>query len=212
MKALLILFLFLHFSNGYSDEINETSLYAIVDVETTGLNPNYHEMIDIGMIIINQNMEIKGQYYSKVLPNFPDRVDSMAKHINGFDLKRWAQEEAISEEDLIKGMSIFLNNYAGKPIFIAFNSWFDSSFVRNLLQEHGYKFNDWFDYRVLDIPSMALACGYFPKAPDFNTNLATLLEVQPETNDPLNHTGESGVNFNYALLKSLMNQGCFSYN
>ena len=61
MKALLILFLFLHSSNGYTDEINELSLYAIVDVETTGLNPNYHEMIDIGMIIINQNLEIKGQ-------------------------------------------------------------------------------------------------------------------------------------------------------
>ena len=50
MKALLILFLFLHFSNGYTDEINESSLYAIVDVETTGLNPNYHEMIDIGTV------------------------------------------------------------------------------------------------------------------------------------------------------------------
>ena len=209
MKALLILSFLLYCSSCYSGEIKESSLYAIVDVETTGLNPNYHEMIDIGIIIVNQKLEIKGQYYSKVLPNFPDRIDSMAKHINGFDLKRWAQEEAISEEDLIEGMSIFLDNYAGKPIFIAFNSWFDSGFVRNLLNEYDYKFNDWFDYRVLDIPSIALACGYFPTTPDFNEKLATLLEVQPETKDPLKHTGESGVNFNYALLRSLMNQGCF---
>ena len=209
MKALLILSFLLYCSNCYSGETKESSLYAIVDVETTGLNPNYHEMIDIGIIIINQNLEIKGQYFSKVLPSFPERVDPMAQNINGFDLQRWTQEEAISEEELINQMNIFLNNYIGKPIFIAFNSWFDSGFVRNLLNEHNYKFNDWFDYRVLDIPSIALACGYFPKTPDFNEKLATLLEVQPETKDPLKHTGESGVNFNYALLRSLMNQGCF---
>ena len=209
MKALLILSFLLYCSNCYSGETKESSLYAIVDVETTGLNPNYHEMIDIGIIIINQNLEIKGQYFSKVLPSFPERIDPMAQNINGFDLQRWTQEEAISEEELINEMNIFLNNYIGKPIFIAFNSWFDSGFVRNLLNEHDYKFNDWFDYRVLDIPSIALACGYFPKTPDFNEKLATLLEVQPETKDPLKHTGESGVNFNYALLRSLMNQGCF---
>ena len=209
MKALLILSFLLYCSSCYSGETKESSLYAIVDVETTGLNPNYHEMIDIGIIIINQNLEIKGQYFSKVLPSFPERIDPMAQNINGFDLQRWTQEEAISEEELINQMNIFLNNYIGKPIFIAFNSWFDSGFVRNLLNEHNYKFNDWFDYRVLDIPSIALACGYFPKTPDFNENLATLLEVQPETKDPLKHTGESGVNFNYALLRSLMNQGCF---
>ena len=209
MKALLILSFLLYCSNCYSGETKESSLYAIVDVETTGLNPNYHEMIDIGIIIINQNLEIKGQYFSKVLPSFPERIDPMAQNINGFDLQRWTQEEAISEEELINQMNIFLNNYIGKPIFIAFNSWFDSGFVRNLLNEHDYKFNDWFDYRVLDIPSIALACGYFPTTPDFNEKLATLLEVQPETKDPLKHTGESGVNFNYALLRSLMNQGCF---
>jgi len=209
MKALLILSFLLYCSNCYSGETKESSLYAIVDVETTGLNPNYHEMIDIGIIIINQNLEIKGQYFSKVLPSFPERIDPIAQNINGFDLQRWTQEEAISEEELINQMNIFLNNYIGKPIFIAFNSWFDSGFVRNLLNEHDYKFNDWFDYRVLDIPSIALACGYFPKTPDFNEKLATLLEVQPETKDPLKHTGESGVNFNYALLRSLMNQGCF---
>ena len=209
MKALLILSFLLYCSNCYSGETKESSLYAIVDVETTGLNPNYHEMIDIGIIIINQNLEIKGQYFSKVLPSFPERIDPMAQNINGFDLQRWTQEEAISEEELINEMNIFLNNYIVKPIFIAFNSWFDSGFVRNLLNEHDYKFNDWFDYRVLDIPSIALACGYFPKTPDFNEKLATLLEVQPDTKDPLKHTGESGVNFNYALLRSLMNQGCF---
>ena len=209
MKALLILSFLLYCSNCYSGETKESSLYAIVDVETTGLNPNYHEMIDIGIIIINQNLEIKGQYFSKVLPSFPERIDPMAQNINGFDLQRWTQEEAISEEELINQMNIFLNNYIGKPIFIAFNSWFDSGFVRNLLNEHNYKFNDLFDYRVLDIPSIALACGYFPKTPDFNEKLATLLEIQSETKDPLKHTGESGVNFNYALLRSLMNQGCF---
>ena len=60
MKALLILFFLLFFPNCYTGEIKASSLYAIVDVETTGLNPNYHLawLVETLVHSINPNDEL----------------------------------------------------------------------------------------------------------------------------------------------------------
>ncbi len=106
-------------------------------------------------------------------------------------------------------MIAFLNQYDQKPIFLAFNSWFDAGFVSSLFREYGQEFDASFDYRVMDIPSMARACGYSAGSSNFNDSLAKMLAVEPETSNPLLHTGESGANFNLAILKSLQKKGCF---
>ncbi len=199
-------------SNGWAEDLVEMApgpFFAIVDVETTGLDPNYNEIIDIGLILIDQALEVKGKFYTKVNPSFPNRIHPVAKQINGYDQTRWEKEDSLSEEITVTELTDFLQSYEEKPVFIAFNSWFDAAFVRKLFSDYEQQFDDWFDYRVLDIPSMALACGYFPQGNDFNTHLAKLLKVEPETNDPLLHTGESGVNFNYSILQSLKKKGCF---
>ena len=212
MKKLTLIAGLLILSNGWTEEhVDSTSgpFFAIVDVETTGLDPNYNEIIDIGLILIDQAIAEKGRFYTKVNPSFPNRINPVAKEINGYDQLRWKKENALSEEVTVIKLTDFLQNYEKKPIFIAFNSWFDTVFVRKIFSEYGQQFDDWFDYRVLDIPSMALACGYFPQGSEFNTHLAEILKIEPETNDPLMHTGESGVNFNYAILKSLKEKDCF---
>ena len=212
MKKLTLIAGLLLFSNAWAEElVDNTSgpFFAIVDVETTGLDPNYNEIIDIGLILIDQVLEVKGRFYTKVNPSFPHRIHPVAKQINGYDQLRWKKENALSEEITVIKLTDFLQNYEKKPIFIAFNSWFDASFVRKLFSDYDQQFDDWFDYRVLDIPSMVLACGYFPQGSDFNNHLAESLKIEPETNDPLLHTGESGVNFNYAILKSLKEKDCF---
>jgi DNA polymerase III epsilon subunit-like protein len=184
-------------------------IFAIVDVETTGLNPNYNEIIDIGLILIDKDLNEIARFNSKVLPLHPQRINSEARKINGFDLIAWKKENALSGEEAIKKLITFLSNLERKPYFIAFNSWFDSAFLSNLFRKHGYRFDHWFDYKVFDIPSMAMACGYFPEGDNFNDDLAKLLNVTPETKNPLLHTGESGVNYNYAILKSLKKKECF---
>ena len=212
MKKLTLIAGLLLISSVWAEELVDITsgpIFAIVDVETTGLDPNYNEIIDIGLILIDQAIEEKGRFYTKVNPSFPNRINPVAKEINGYDQLRWKKENALSEEVTVIKLTDFLQNYEKKPIFIAFNSWFDESFVRKLFSDYGQQFDDWFDYRVLDIPSMALACGYFPQGSEFNTHLAEILKIEPETNDPLMHTGESGVNFNYAILKSLKEKDCF---
>ena len=200
-------------TNLLSEDSKETSqtptLFAIVDLETTGLNPNYNEIIDIGLILIDKDLNEIGRFNSKVLPLYPKRINPEARKINGFDLIVWEKENALSSEEATKKLIAFLSNFKRKPYFIAFNSWFDSAFLSNLFRTYDYRFDNWFDYKVFDIPSMALACGYFPEGENFNDDLAKLLNVTPETKNPLLHTGESGVNYNYAILKSLQKKECF---
>tara|TARA_B110000116_G_scaffold171857_1_gene148537 strand:+ start:3205 stop:3849 length:645 start_codon:yes stop_codon:yes gene_type:complete len=200
-------------TNLLSEDSKETSqtptLFAIVDLETTGLNPNYNEIIDIGLILIDEDMNEIGRFNSKILPLHPERINPEARKINGFDLILWKKENALTSEEATKKLIDFLSNFKRKPYFIAFNSWFDSAFLSNLFRTYDYRFDNWFDYKVFDIPSMALACGYFPEGENFNDDLAKLLNVTPETKNPLVHTGESGVNYNYAILKSLQKKKCF---
>lgn len=207
---LTALFLSTNLLSEDSKEASQTpALFAIVDLETTGLNPNYNEIIDIGLILIDKDLNEIGRFNSKVLPLYPKRINPEARKINGFDLIVWEKENALSSEEATKKLIAFLSNFKRKPYFIAFNSWFDSAFLSNLFRTHDYRFDNWFDYKVFDIPSMALACGYFPEGENFNDDLAKLLNVTPETKNPLLHTGESGVNYNYAILKSLQKKECF---
>jgi len=199
-------------SNCWAIGINEMSsdtYFAIVDVETTGLDPDYNEIIDIGLILVNQALDEKGKFYTKVNPSFPERINPIAKQINGYDPRRWHEEGSLSEQITVNRLVSFLQNFNKKPIFIAFNSWFDVAFLRKLLSDYDHRFDDIFDYKVLDIPSMALACGFFPEGNDFNARLAASLNIKPETSDPLLHTGESGAAFNYEILKSLKEKDCF---
>ena len=207
---LTALFLSTNLLSEDSKEASQTpALFAIVDLETTGLNPNYNEIIDIGLILIDKDLNEIGRFNSKVLPLYPKRINPEARKINGFDLIVWEKENALSSEEATKKLIAFLSNFKRKPYFIAFNSWFDSAFLSNLFRTYDYRFDNWFDYKVFDIPSMALACGYFPEGENFNDDLAKLLNVTPETKNPLLHTGESGVNYNYAILKSLKKKECF---
>lgn len=63
---------------------------AILDTETTGLNPNDHEIIDVAVLRVDPvNLAIEDELAIRVRPAHPERVTPDALAVNGFDPDRW---------------------------------------------------------------------------------------------------------------------------
>ena len=65
-------------------------LLSFVDVETTGLLPGYHEMIDIGMILSDLEGREVDRLFVRLQPEHPERTSEGARAVNAFEPKQWA--------------------------------------------------------------------------------------------------------------------------
>lgn len=68
------------------------NVLAAVDVETSGKQPGYHEVVQIGIQVLdgqlNPHTDFKRPvFYLDIKPNFPERCDDMATQIHGLDTK-----------------------------------------------------------------------------------------------------------------------------
>lgn len=115
-------------------------LYAITDVETTGLNFREHEIIEIGCALVTQDkLEIIATLEVKVKPLHPELASESALKVNGYNEKEWAS--AIS---LKSAMEIYAA-LTKDAVFAAHNVTFDWGFidetfhrtdVKNLMDYH----------------------------------------------------------------------------
>jgi DNA polymerase III epsilon subunit-like protein len=181
-------------------------IMAHVDVETTGLDPAFHEMIDIGMIYTDLDGEELGRLYVRIMPGHPGRIDEGARAVNAFDVDYWKKHGAVSEEEAVKQIVAFHEKMRGdkQVLFTAYNVWFDQSFTTALFERHGVKWRDLFFYHVLDIPSMAWGQGLTHLK---GTDLSAALGIPDETRIPVEHTGITGAAFNVEVYKALLARG-----
>ena len=94
--------------------------YAVIDVETTGLNPNIHEIIEVAIVTKDES------YHAKVIPMNIEHASPKALEINGYNEKDWygavpAKDVAIRTAKMLDGKTI-----------IGHNPSFDMSFLREL--------------------------------------------------------------------------------
>lgn len=176
---------------------------AHVDVETTGLDPDYHEMIDAGLIYTDLDGRELGRLYVRILPTHPERISEGARAVNGFDLADWTSHGAVSEAEAVRQILDFHRRVsAGRTmIFTAWNAQFDTRFMTALLAEHGAAFRELFHYHVLDIPSMAWGQGIENLA---GRTVGPRYGVAPETSVPQEHIGMTGVEFNVAVYRGIV--------
>lgn len=175
---------------------------AIVDVETTGLDAGHHEMIDLGAIYTDLDGNELGRFFVRITPDHPERAGEIARSINGFDEARWSELDAVGEAEAVADFLAFHAAATGSRtmIFTAYNAHFDRAFLDALLREHGSGFREHFSYYMLDLPSLAWGAGI----PELrNGEVAIALGLEPETDDPLEHTGLSGAVWNLALYRAL---------
>lgn len=94
---------------------------AFVDVETTGLNPEMHEIIEICIITGSKT------YHTKIRPLRIQMADPFALSINGYNSKEWADAPTFEEVHLQISKML-----AGKTI-AGHNVKFDIEFLNESL-------------------------------------------------------------------------------
>ena len=176
---------------------------AIIDVETTGLDPGRHEMIDIGAIYTDLDGNELGRFFTRIMPPNPQRIDPAASAVNGYSEERWRALGAVGEAEAVAEFLAFHARVADgrRMVFTAYNAQFDHGFVSALLSRHGHRFDDHYTYFLLDIPSMAWGQGLKVLG---NAQLAGELGLPDETRDPLQHTGMTGAEWNLSLYRALL--------
>jgi len=177
---------------------------AIVDVETTGLEPGHHEMIDIGAVYTDLEGAVLGEFFIRITPDHPERAGEIARGINGFDEARWAELGASGEADAARAFLAFHEETVGErtALFTAYNAHFDRAFVDAWLREEGHGgVPALFTYFMMDLPSLAWGRGYRGL---YGGEIAQAIGIEPETSDPLEHTGESGAAWNLEFYRALM--------
>jgi len=161
----------------------------LTDVETTGLNPRRHEIIDIGAIKIDQNLNVLDRFATKVKPLYISSAEPAALKINGYTPEAWFNAihpfTAINE----------FRKFSAGGILGAWNITFEFTFLDEMFREHHVP-ND-MDYHRIDLPSIAWIL--LPAMGTFNMNkVAAHFNIPPEA-EP--HTGIGGAEHELEILR-----------
>ena len=117
-------------------DLTKEKIICFIDCETTGLDPNYHEIIEFyGMKYYHSNSRgliFIEDLYHKIKPIHIDRIDPQAVQVNGYCKYKW--EKAIPQDIASSSISSFLQGH----ILCGHNVNFDVSFLRNLLYSYGF--------------------------------------------------------------------------
>jgi len=132
-------------------------LGIFLDTETSGLNPNRCELLEIALKILDVTTgEIKASYESilHMTKEQFERSDASSLQVNGFTLEMVQQgrpQETVSEEiiALFKQQGV----KRGKAVFICQNPSFDRAFFSKLIDPDLQEELNW-PYHWLDLASM----------------------------------------------------------
>jgi DNA polymerase-3 subunit epsilon len=138
---------------------------VFLDTETTGLDPEFHEIIEICMV--KHDPKIAGsiecpercsQLYELIMPEWPERISPQAAEVNGFDITEWESKGAIEFSECADNIVSYMEGCT----IVGFNPWFDIRFILSELSRVGHEKPN-FNYHALDISSMAypLKAGEF---------------------------------------------------
>lgn len=179
---------------------------AFVDVETTGLVPGWHEMIDLGVVMTDLDGGTLDSLFVRIQPSHPERTADGARAVNAFDAERWRQLGALAPTAAVDSLRAFHRRVAGSGpvLLVAFNSQFDAAFLDHLFRAEGASWRELYHYFVLDVPSMAWALGYRDLT---GAALANRLGVEDEPHVADEHTGITGARLNARLYRALRARG-----
>ncbi|MEA2076923.1 MAG: exonuclease domain-containing protein [Candidatus Marinimicrobia bacterium] len=186
-----------------SDLENDERLLAHIDVETTGLIPGYHEMIDIGLVITDVQGNMIDSLFLLIQPEYPERLQPGAYDCNAFNAELWKKRKAFTIDKAVDSILSFHKRVCGdKQVWmIAFNSHFDAGFLDHLFRHADHSWREMYHYMILDIPSMLWGMGYTDSR---GYRFMEYYQIKDEPHVAEFHTGITGAMVNVRIYKALM--------
>ncbi len=110
---------------NYPKDLSINGEYVVFDLETTGLSPSNHEIIEIGAVrIVDQKIEGRFQAFVKPKGNIPINITTLT----GID------NQMVADADDIETVYKLFLDFVGDAVLVAHNASFDCSFM-NVLSE-----------------------------------------------------------------------------
>jgi DNA polymerase III epsilon subunit family exonuclease len=127
--------------------------YLFLDLETTGLNPGYQEICEIGALLVSQSdLKVIKTFDRKVKPEHIETASPEALKICGYTPEKWV--DAIS---LKEGLTE-LSELAHGAVLMGFNVTFDWAYLQAGFNQVGLP--DPFYYHRVDVMSAVFAKYY----------------------------------------------------
>lgn len=168
---------------------------ALIDLETTGLCPSKHEIIEIGLIVFDsKNYQILEEWSTKVKPFYPENGDPKAYDCNGYTDQEWKDAPQILP--ILEKLSEKVQGC----ILMAYNISFDSAFLEYNFEKYGIK--NPFSYQKMCL--MSLAFGKVPHDKVYSWSLRTICTYLGITPEPKTHRGANGAKKAYEVYVKLM--------
>lgn len=105
--------------------------FIFVDLETTGLDEDQHEIIEIGWRLVGPDARtIFRERQAKIYPMYPERITPHTREVNGFSEETW-RKEAVSLKDELQ---IFLA-HSYEAILSGQGLHFEEKFLRKAMKE-----------------------------------------------------------------------------
>jgi DNA polymerase III epsilon subunit-like protein len=176
---------------------------AFIDTETTGTDPDTHEIIELAVIVVKQTpregrgpkIEIIEECEWKIKPQHIERAEEQALRVNGYNEVDW-----MFAIDRKKAMQEFAKKTESCS-FVSHNLVFDYAFVKKAFEETEVESR--MHYAKLDTISMAFARLYdAPQADKFSLRaLCELLKVE----NSKAHTALADTRALVAVYRKMMN-------
>ncbi len=119
-----------------------------IDLETTGLNLDLHEIVEVGCLVVDgRSLEIVDEYHAKVIPENLKKASKEGLRISGYSKDKWKDAKAL--KIVLKEIVRLAPDAMVAGWKVDFDWWFLEKYFKK------YKIKYSFDYHLIDVISLA---------------------------------------------------------
>lgn len=172
-----------------------------VDLETTGLDIYEHEIVEIGILVVDgRTLKITNKYHSRIKPKHLNTADPEGLKISGYSEKKWKDAREI--KPVLKEIATLAPDAMVAGWKVDFDWYMLDKYFKKYKIEHS------FDYHLIDVISMAYVHFYKKKKPkELSLQDACKIfrvPIHEKHSEGIGHNAMDDVIATYGVFKKLM--------